>query len=211
MRGCFGGCLGRVAALVLLAVLIAAAWRFGPEIAERFAWPGPAGEEPSVELAEAALDRLATLLEGDRDEVSLDAVELESLIRFTLAAQLPPGVEDPTVQIRDGEIRLGLLVPLELIPQVPELESVRSMLPDRVPVELRGALLTLDGGDAVFLVRRIDAVSVPIPRRFHAQIVETLDPRRSPSLPAEAITIPLPDGVRSLHLEGDRLVVRGTH
>jgi hypothetical protein len=81
------------------------------------------------------------------------------------------------------------------------------MLPDTVPVEFRGVVVTLEGGRATFIVRRIDAAGVPIPRRFHAAIVEAVDPLRRPGLPAESIELPLPNGVQTLRVQDDRLVL----
>ncbi len=211
MNGCFGGCLGRVAGLVVLAVLIVAAWRFGPDMADRYLSErdSPAREAPTMEAAEAAMNRYQTLVDGRVDRVEFSALELESALHFALADELPEGISNPTIEIRDGELRLGLDIPLDRIPRIPELESVRSVLPERVPVELRGTLLTLEGGEAALLIRRIDASSVPIPRRFHADIARAINPERPPLLPEEAIPVPLPPGVRTIHVEGDRLVATG--
>lgn len=211
LNGCAGGCLGRTLVLVLLAVAVAAAWRFGPELAERVAEMRSAEPPgPSPELAEGALDRYAELASGRTERVSLSGVELESILRFHLSEHLPPGVTDPGIRIRDGEVRASLRVALALIPTIPDLEGIRDVLPDPVPIELTGLVVTLEGSRTIFIVRRVEAGGVPIPRRFHSAVAAAIDPERSEDVPAEAITIPLPDDVRSLRIEGDALVVTGT-
>lgn len=209
MKGCAGGCLERVLGIVFLAVVLVAAWRFGPDLMDRMAGPDDVRVESSPELADAALERFGSFVEGREESVSFSGAELESVLRFRLADLFPTGVVDPEISIEDGETRLGVRVASELLPRVPELDRVRSLLPDTVPVEFRGRVLTLEGGQAIFLVHRIDAAAVPIPRRFHAAIVEAVDPTRASGLPPEAVTLPLPAGVRSLRTTDGRLVLEG--
>lgn len=216
MNGCLGGCLGRVLALVLLAVAVVAAWRFGPELAERF--PELTERIPEVrtgsttevspEAADEALERYSTLRSGGSTEVTFSAIELESLLLYRLADHVPAGISDPSIRIGDGEVRARLDVALRLLPALPDLEGLRDVLPDPVPVEFRGLVVTLEGGHAAFLVRRIDAAGVPVPRRFHADIAEAVDPLRDEELPPEAISLPLPEGVGELRVLGDELLVR---
>lgn len=210
MNGCAGGCLGRILALVLLAVAAAAAWRFGPDLAERVAEMRSADPvEASPALADRALERYAEVASGREERVALSGIELESILRFHLEGYLPRGVSDPEIRIRDGEVRVGVHVALELIPAVPELEGIRDVLPDPVPIDLWGLVVPLEGGRAGFIVRRVDAAGVPIPRRFHAAVASAVDPNRPADLPPEAIALPLPDGVRSITVVGDALVIAG--
>lgn len=205
MRGCFG----RLFTLGVLALLVFAAWRWGPELRDRFGWERarPAAEIPSPELAEEARARYEGLAAGEVSEIMLSGAELESILRYHLAEHLPPGVSDPSIRFRDGEVQLGLRVSAERIPAIPELEQLRQILPDTVPVHLRGRLLTLEGGEAALLVHRIDASGVPIPRRFFPGILEALQRQEDPALPPEAVRVPLPDGVARLRIEGDFLIV----
>lgn len=214
MNGCFSGCLGRVLALLLLVVLVVMAWRWGPEAWERVS--DSVGREEaeaprsSPGMAEAVMDRLTELLEGDTDpevEMSFSGEELESLLRYELAGYLPEGVSDPTVRIRDGEVTLGLRLAAERIPAIPEMEQIRGFFPDTVPVQIRGRVLALEGPEAGFLVHRIDAAGLPIPRRFFPRILEGLTLVERPDLPPEAVAFPLPARIRTVRLEGDRLVL----
>jgi hypothetical protein len=190
-------------------VLLLAAWRWGPDLWDRVRGEPPNGdaEVASPELAEAAWARYEALARRGEGEIRLSGVELESILRFQLIERLPPGVSDPSIRIREGEVVLGLRVAAERIPAIPELESVRGILPDTVPVQLRGRLLTLAGGEVVLLVHRIDASAVPIPRRFFPRILEGLARGERTALPPEALPIPLPDEVGRVRVEGDFLVL----
>jgi hypothetical protein len=210
MKGCLGGCLGRAFALLILAGIIGAAWHFGPTLYEDargvYAEPVP-GPTPSLELAAAAEERVQGLLDGIHAEISLAAVELESLIHFRLADGWPDGVSLPTVSLRDDELHLGFRLAHERLPNLPELDGILGFLPDTVPVQLRGRVLALSGGEAALLVHRIDAASIPIPRRFFQPILDRVQPRQRADLPPEALFLPLPAGIRSARVDGDRLVL----
>jgi hypothetical protein len=216
MNGCFSGCLGRLLALLLLLVLVVLAWRWGPDAWERLS--DSVGREEteaprsSPGMAEAVVERLTELLEGDADtdvEMSFSGEEMESLLRYELVGYLPEGVSDPTVRIRDGELTLGLRLAAERIPAIPELEQIRGFFPDTVPVQIRGRVLALEGSEAGFLVHRIDAAGLPIPRRFFPRILQGLTLVERPDLPPEAVAFPLPARIRTVRVEGDRLVLTG--
>ena len=171
--------------------------RGGPEVLEARA--------PSAEIAMEARERFESYLVDDRSEIVFSAVELESLIRYELADRLPQGVSDPTVGIRDSEVTLGVKVARELIPRLPDLEGVRQILPDTVPVQLRGRVIGIDSGDAGFVVNRLEASSIPIPSRFIPSLVEMLNPGGGEDLPPEIIRISLPEGVGSVRVVGEVL------
>lgn len=216
MNGCFSGCLGRILALLLLAVLVIMAWRWGPDawqrVSDSMGREGVEAPGSSPGMAEAVVERLSELMEsepGAEVEVSFTGEELESLLRYELAHYLPEGTSDPTVRIRDGEVALGLRVAAERIPAIPELEQIRGFFPDTVLVQIRGRVLALEGPEAGFLVHRIDAAGLPIPRRFFPRILQGLVLVERPDLPPEAVAFPLPEGIRSVHLDGDRLILTG--
>lgn len=208
MKGCAGGCLERLFALVVLAILVVVAWRFGPDLWERVrSDEPPAAVAPSPELADRALERFQSLTTGEVSSAAFSGPELESILRYRAQEWIPWGVGDPSVEIDGGELRVGARVALELLPRIPEIENLRSVLPDSVPVELRGQVLSVEGEGTAFLIRRINVAGVPIPRRLHGDIARALDPRVGGGLPDEALRIPLPAGIRSAHLEEDRLRV----
>jgi hypothetical protein len=212
MNGCFGGCLGRVLAFLLLLTLVVVAWRWGPEAWDRVTESTAGSESTAVAsspgMAEAVVERLSGFLEGERErEMSFSGEEMESLLRYELVGYIPDGVSDPSVRFRDGEVTLGLRLAAERIPAIPELEQIRALLPDTVPVQIRGRVLSLEGPEAALLVHRIDAAGIPIPRRFFPRILQGLSVVERSDLPPEAVAFPLPQGIRSVRLVEDRLVL----
>jgi hypothetical protein len=210
MNGCMGGCVSRAFALVLLLLLVGAAWRFGPDLYQEVR--GGSGEElratePTPELAMEAEERVAGLLEGELEEISLAAVEIESLLRFRSPVPWPEGVSPPEVGLRDDELHLGIRLSRDRLPTLPELEGILGFLPDTVPVQLRGRVLAVGGGEAALLVHRVDASAIPIPRRFFPAILERVQPQRREDLPPEALALPLPGGIESARVAGDRLIL----
>ncbi len=212
MIGCLGRTIGRLVGVVLLAAIIWVAWNHGPELSHRF-FGTQAGtdetQEPSAALATEAVDRYQLMVEGDAppDRSYFTGSEVESLLRFTVPGYLPAGVADPTVRFNDGEAIVGVRVSRDLLPDVQELERVLEILPDTVPVQVRGTLVPGREGETALVIRRIDVSGIPIPRRFFARIIAALDPRATPGLPAEAVAVPLPEGMRSVLIEGDRLMI----
>jgi hypothetical protein len=205
------GCVGRIIGVFLLAGVLWAAWTWGPGLAESRGWGsargGVGGEPVSEALAERAAGRLAGLIDGSVSQATFSSEELESLARFRYADAWPLGVSDPGIHVQDGEIQLSLRVASEWIPVLPELESIRGILPDTVPLQLRGRILTLEGGDLSVMVHRIEAASVPIPRRLFGALLEPLRLTTRPGLPPEALLVPLPAGIRSARIEGASLIV----
>lgn len=193
----------------MLAVLVVVAWRFGPDLVERVGQElgrtDPAALASSPEMADAALARYVELTEGTRPEVTFSDAEVESILRHRLPNGLPAGVHDPRVEFHGGEARLSLQVDRSLLPSISELEGVLSFLPDTVSLELRGPLVTTDGREAALILRRIDVSGIPVPGRFHGRIAEAIQLERSPGLPSEAISFPLPPGIGSMRLQDGEL------
>jgi hypothetical protein len=120
VNGCLGGCLGRLLAGLVLAIVLVAAWRFGPDLVERFTDRGTADASMgSPEIADDAMERYASLVRGEHERIELSGLEVESILRYRLRDQFPPGVDDPSFEIRDGEVRVRLRVAMELLPRDP--------------------------------------------------------------------------------------------
>ena len=202
------GCAGRVLAALGLLAIVGVAWLRGPEIRERMA---PEREPSDLEAVEAvatrALEGYRAVLGGEADRWILTAEEVEGLLRTEAGDRLPVGSADVGVRLVDGEARIDLQVAFELLPELVELERVRGVLPDRIPLTLRGTLLTLDETEAVLVVRRVDAVGVPIPRALFPAALGPLGSDRRAELPPEALPVPLPTGIGSAYIDGDRLVL----
>lgn len=205
------GCFRKALSLVLLVVVGLAAWLWGPELWRR--WVPSSAEVapeavPSAELAEATLDRLEAFRAGSAGEqLRLGEAELTSVIRHALPGVLPPGVDQPTIRISDGRLHLSARVAIDAFPDLPSLREVVQILPDTVPVEMRGLLTPLDASRVALHVDRVEAANVPLPARLIPDVLRGLGRKDVRDLPPHALAIPLPEGLDGVYLLQDSLVL----
>jgi len=205
---------------VLLVALVGAAYagfRWGPAVFPRLEQAlGIGGEEasladdarPTAELADSTLDRFERFRSGEGgDRLVLGGRELSSVIRFSLPGIIPPGVSDPLVRLEDGQVYLSARVAVEAFPRLPKLDEVVGILPDTVNVEIRGSLVPHDQANLALIVDRISAARVPLPTRMVAQVLEGFGRGGRSGLGPDALPVPLPDGIRSVHVQRDSLVL----
>jgi len=207
--------------MVVLVGVSYAGFRWGPAVFPRLerlaglattgAEPGGGGrgaEGPSPEIAEATLDRFERFRGGEGGgRLALSGTELSSVVRYALPGLVPQGVAHPTVSLREGRVRLSARVATETFPRLPRLEEVMGLLPDTVLVEVEGALVPLDQSFLALLVDKVEASRIPIPRRLFSDILAGLGLEGPPSLPADALAVPIPDGVASVFVQQDSLVL----
>jgi hypothetical protein len=211
MLGGVRGCLGKLLVLVLVAGVGLWVWWSYPDLIGRLRGvKGPVAVEvvPSPELADATLDRFQAFQQGEGDsEMRLGDAELSSLVRYSLPGMIPPGVDEPNVRVSDGQITLGALVALAALPEVPALREVLGLLPDTVPVEIRGTLAPFDSERAALHVDRIEASKIPLPPRYTPEILNALGRTPAPGLPENALLVPLPRGLSAAYVLQDSLVL----
>ncbi len=216
MRGCVGGFLRTVGLVVATIASAYAGWRWGDNLFPRMErWLGEqvaasASETPtpSPQLAEATLDRVESLREGrGSDRLRLNAVELSSVLRYSIPGVIPPGVENPDVDLRDGKVFLRARVALSAFPDIPRLDEIADLLPDTVDLVIRGTLLPFDDSHAALHVERLEASRVPLPGRMIPGILAALGRRDREGLPPDALAVPLPSGLSSAYVEENQLVL----
>lgn len=208
--------------LLTLAILVLVAYtgfRWGPLVfpslerrlglaEEGAAAAEPTREEPSAELAERTLDRFERFRRGEDDgRLALSGLELSSVVRYALPGIVPPGVAEPTVTLTEGRVHLSARVAVGAFPRMPRLDDVMGVLPDTVHVKLEGSLVPLDQGNLALLVDRIEASRIPLPRRVIPDILEAFGREGRTSLPQDALPVPKPDGIRSVFVQRDSLVL----
>ena len=168
---------------------------------------------PSPELADATLDRFERFRRGELgDQLTLSALDVESVIRYSAPGMVPGGVSDVDVEFRDGVVRLTARVLVEAFPGLPILDGILGFLPDTVSVSIEGALVPLDQDAIALVVHGVYAsfIPVPLPDGMTPKILVALGRRSREGLPEDALLFSLPDGVRSAHVLRDRLIlVRG--
>jgi hypothetical protein len=169
---------------------------------------GPEPEAPSAEIADATLDRFERLRSGrGEDHLALSGTQLTSVTRFSLPGIVPPGVSDPTVEIDEGRVRLSARVALEAFPRLPHLDQLLGILPDTVLLEMEGALVPFDPRYMALLVDKASASHVPIPKRMVADVLRGLGRQAPEGLPPDALPVPIPNGVSSVYVQRDSLVL----
>ena len=206
----------KVLVAVVLILVAYAGFRWGPAIfpgIERVlgiasAAPLVADAQPTPELAEQTLDRFERFRAGEAgDRLMLGGNELSALVRYALPGIIPRGVTEPTVDLDDGRIHVSARVAVEAFPDLPRLDQIVGLLPDTILIEIRGSLVPLDQTHLALLVDRLQAARIPIPRRMVADVLKALGRARPASLPGNALEVPLPDGVRSVFVQRDSLVM----
>jgi hypothetical protein len=204
---------------VLLVALVGAAYagfRWGPAVFPRLEEVLGIGgdhaslvaaDQPTAELADSTLDRFERFRAGEGgDRLVLGGRELSSVLRFSLPGIIPPGVSEPIVRLEDGQVHLSARVAMAAFPKLPRLDNVVGILPDTVTVEIRGSLVPHDQRNLALLVDRISAARVPIPTRMVAEVLEGFGRGGRAGLGPDALPVPLPDGIRSVHVQRDSMV-----
>lgn len=219
MKGCLRSCLGSLGLTVVVVGAAYGGWKWGPTVFPRVeAWLAAAAEEsetaiperrPSPEIAEATLDRVDAFRSGGPDDtrLELDGVELSSVVRYALPGIIPPGVDEPSVELRSGKVLLSARVARAAFPGLPAVDEIEGLLPDTVDIRLRGALVPFGAGYSALHVERVEAERIPLPGRIIPGILSALGRQGRDGLPAEAMAIPLPAGLDRAFVEGDRLVL----
>jgi hypothetical protein len=208
-------------AVAVLALIVAAyaGFRWGPMVFPRMerlmGWsvePSPAtspdADQPTAELADATLQRFERFRSGQGpNRLALGGPELSAVVRHALPGIVPPGVSEPTVALNDGRVRLSARVALEAFPRLPTLDGIVGILPDTVLVELEGALVPHDPNRLALLVDRVHAARVPIPRRLVGDVLAGFGRGAPEGFSEDALPVPLPDGLRSVYVQRDSLVL----
>ncbi len=216
MKGCLRGCLGSIGLSVVVVGAAYGGWKWGPTVFPPVqAWLGEAAAEspperlPSAGIAEETLDRvdLFRQAEADGSRLELDGVDLSSVIRYSLPGIIPPGVEEPRVELSGGKVMLSARVAISAFPDLPAIDEIAGLLPDTVDIRLRGALVPFGPSMSALYVERVDAERIPLPSRIVPGILTALGRRPVDGLPPEAMAIPLPVGLARAFVEGNRLVL----
>ncbi len=203
---------------VFLIILLGAAYagfRWGPAVfpgLERMIFMEAddrgSGAGPSPELADATLDRFEAFRQGTTgDRLALSSDELTSVIRYSLPGILPPGVHDASVELSDGRANVSARLAVRDFPELPDVDAVVGLLPDTVLIELRGELEPYDQAHLALVVDRVRAARIPLPNRMVSEVLAGLAGERRPGLQDDALAVPLPDGLSSVVIEGDSLIM----
>jgi|GEM_PF-396271 len=209
-------CMGRAVGCALLLVgLAVAAWFFREPLFDAWAdlrGGGADAAAASPRLADQAEEKLARLAGPEPpDRVALNNAELQSLLQYRIAQQLPGFVLDPTVSAREGRLFVQARVPTGEVagmPGVPGSELLE-ILPDTTDVEVKGHLIPLSSSRVALAVDEVTAATIPLPRRVIPRLLAQVGRVDEPGVPREALPLSLPDGASAAYVDGDSLVIVG--
>lgn len=204
-----GGCIGRILTLALLALVILFAWsnrdRLGP------LWQSVTGSDAttSPELAARADEKLASLSGDDGvEQVALHEDELQSLLEYRWAGFLPADVVDPQVGVADGRMTLEGSVATARFGRIEDLREIVAFLPDTASLRAVASFVPLDSGRVALEVHELAAAGIPVPRQLIPTVLGRFRGAAEPGVASNALAVPLPPGIRSVHVSGDSLVFR---
>lgn len=211
MIGRLGGCLSRLVLFVIVVTGGVLAWQKRDEIEEVWSalrdWR-EASNQPSPELADAAQTKLTALTGGRRPErVTLSQAEVQSLVRYRLAAVLPPFVVAPEVEIRGDKLHIRAQVPTDRLPLEAAGLDVQELLPDTAQVSATAQLIPLDGERVGLAVDELAAARIPLPRAMIPAVLRRLGRSDEPGLPPDALAVPLPAGAGGAYIRAGRIVI----
>lgn len=204
--------------VVLLCLLLLAAyggWRWGPEVFPRVHdWLGiesggeTAGVVASPEIADSALVQIQRFRRGEgSDKLVLDAGMITSLARFSIPELMPAGVADPEVTLGDDRVHLRSRIALDAFPELPDLGPFLGILPDTLDVAIQATIMPFGEGRAALLVKKVEAMRIPLPGRLVPEILEAMGREDHPGLPPEGLLIPLPSGLGTAYISSDSLIL----
>lgn len=203
------------------AALLAAAyggWRWGGRLFPRAgSWVGREaadasaaadGKAPGPELARRTVEEVDRFRRSSGPtEMALGQAEVGSVLRYSATGMLPDGVSPPDVELQGGHVHLSTRVDLASFPRLEDLDRMRALLPDTVPVEMDAALMPFGQRGAALVVYRVKAGGIPLPRSVIQRLLESMGRMDRPGLPPEAMLVPLPAGLRSAYILSDSLIL----
>ena len=206
--------MGKLLLLLLLIGVAALAWMRRDRFLHRIKGEAAAVAEetelqPSEALAEIAGAKLDNLKDGHAGSASFHSTELQSLLQFRFVQLLPAFVDQPVVELRDGQVEVTARVPVDRLPSISEIGEAAAFLPDTAEVALVGRLLPLDHGRVALSIQEVKAARIPLPDRLVPRALQRLGRRDEPGLPRNALALPLPKGADSAYLDSDSLVLIG--
>jgi hypothetical protein len=221
----FGALKKILAAVVLVVALVAAAYagfRWGSHVfppLERLLGMHPApvvvpteatraSDGPTAQLADSTLERFERFRRGrGGDRLALSGRELSAVARFAMPGLIPPGVSEPTVDLEQGRVHLKARLAVASFPQLSRVGAMMGMLPDTVPLEMEGTLVPSDQDRMALLVDKVEVAYLPVPKSMVVEILKGLRRGAPSTMPADALPVPIPEGVKSVYVQRDSLVL----
>jgi len=194
--------------VVFVAALAAAGWFFREDIA---GWLGTRGgeeivmTEPSPELAMGVEETIREVTEGEGDrETRLSEVELQSYVQYRLVNQLPDGVDDPAIELRDSTLFVTAMLDLtRLAVAGAAVENLRRMMGDSAKVTGEVYPEIAGPGRARLHVLSLQAGVFPVPPFLIGSAIQQLGLEAD----GQAALFQIPEDVTQVFIQNDELVL----
>jgi hypothetical protein len=195
----------------VLVFLLAAVVVVGAVLAMRGREPPGVEVEPTAVgtyTPEAAADAEAKLsnLHLSLEEARLSGEELTSLLRYRPEVWSLGPVIHPEVRISGDTLRLNGAILTAEIPSDPQLDAIRSLLPDTATVDVTGTVRPNSTGSVMLQVYSVEVAGMPIPARYHPMILERLGPT-TVDPDGATLVLPLPGPLGTARVEAGELIL----
>jgi hypothetical protein len=217
------GCLRRVGCLVIVLLVIAAAYlyregwlgfvRRAPEGDARTTTAAAGAEGTWAPLTPEGAARARTAVQslGRRSGpvfVTLEASEVASYIFSELAQQLPASADSVQATARGDRLYLRASVPVKELGGKDALGPVGALLGDREPLELGGTFDVLSPGHAQFRVRELKLRELTLPPPLIPRIIRQIRRGTVPEgVSADGLPLQIPNYIGDVRVSRGRVVL----
>jgi hypothetical protein len=195
-----------IGCLTFVVVLVVAGWLYREDIQ---AWLTQGDEivmsEPSAELAMRAEEKLDAISDGTaRGEVRLSEMELQSYVQFRLAEQLPAGVTNPAVDLRDSTVAVSASLDLTRLEVAgDEVAMLRRIMGDSATVQTELYATVGAPGEGRIDVLSLQAGVFPLPPMLIGRVLEGVGLRSE----GRTAILEIPADVESIRVENEEIVL----
>ncbi len=201
-------CLGRLVALALLAILLAAGWLYRTEITryvrgivDPMSVARRTGS-PSSDGLSNATDKIDVLVSEQRDSVLLSAGELASLLSQQGNLLGVPGIDSITVELGDRRVRVRAMLDTDLLPRR-YVDLIPGTPEPFEEVIAEGPLAPARPGVAEWQLERVIVRGVPLPSSVVARLIGTVSGQQSDG----RLTLKLPADVEGFRVRPEGVAV----
>lgn len=213
-------CLGRLGCLLLVLILLIAAWytrglwlpeRFNPHSTTSMA--APPTWQPLTDSGAQRTQTALSKLSSPHGPVfqTLSGADVASFIFRTLARQLPPSTDSIQALVKDDLISMRANVRVKDLGNTGALGPLASMLGDRATIALTGTLQVLRPGLAEFHVRSATIKSIDVPTAMIPQIIGRMNRGyRPPGIAPDALPLPIPAYIGDIRVANGKITLYKT-
>jgi hypothetical protein len=202
------GCARSIGGMVVLVLLALGVWMARGSIGD---WMGRlelgASGEPSERLAGRAEEKLNRIAqEGLTEELRFSEAELQSLLTYRGGPALPPGVEDPQVDVQDTIVVLSARIRPDNLDGFSAPDALRSTMGDTTRV-ITGLVPSKGSpGETRLRVQSLQIGTLVVPPLMLPLVVRSLE-QQGVRVTDGAIVVRLFPGVDEVRLQGDDILL----